>query len=314
MAVFKRGLSSPFLMRLNEEYDKGGWWKVLADDPDLFIGIREDYLNVYYKGNSLFKITYPGNDIIAETHYKYLLIPVKKNPYIKFTNGQMLAEKGSFDNYFLKEFSQKSLGQIRRATTPYAGLEKMGVHEILKGNNNIMDVEIALSKEGEREADGSQVLVEKNSEARKTAPRMDFSALIQSDGKLKLIFYEAKHFSYTLALRKKGDDKPKAVVQINEYHDLLEKMKDSIKKAYQTVFKNIVDLEGTGLLEKRKEIAKKALADDFQISTSPKLVIFGFDNDQKICSAWTPHLQKLEKFLGNDRVITCGSAGNIKIN
>ena len=51
---FNRGLKDEFVEALNREYEKdGGWWKKIVDDPELFIGIREDYLNIYFHGSSL---------------------------------------------------------------------------------------------------------------------------------------------------------------------------------------------------------------------------------------------------------------------
>jgi hypothetical protein len=72
MFHFKRGISQPFVDRLNDEYDAEGWWKAIADDRELFIAIRDGYINVYWKGNSLLKLWQAGNDLVGEIHYKYL--------------------------------------------------------------------------------------------------------------------------------------------------------------------------------------------------------------------------------------------------
>ena len=44
----------------------------MASDPSLFIAIRDGYLNVYYSGNSLLKLSLDGERLAGEIHYKYL--------------------------------------------------------------------------------------------------------------------------------------------------------------------------------------------------------------------------------------------------
>lgn len=79
MCNFKRGLSADLVESLNEEYERGGWWKALADDPQLFIAVRDDYLNVYWKGNSLIRLFLQNGRLVGEVHYKYMLSrPLKK--------------------------------------------------------------------------------------------------------------------------------------------------------------------------------------------------------------------------------------------
>lgn len=52
---------------------KPQWWKYIIDDPELYVEVRKDnYINVYYYGGCLAKIWLDKNDIMAETHQKYL--------------------------------------------------------------------------------------------------------------------------------------------------------------------------------------------------------------------------------------------------
>ena len=92
MSQFQRGVSAKFVARLNVEYGKGGWWKTIADDRDLFIAIRKDYINVYLNGSSLLKLWLEGDELVGETHYKYLLIPETSRPYVKVVGGRALIE------------------------------------------------------------------------------------------------------------------------------------------------------------------------------------------------------------------------------
>ena len=59
--AFNRGLCDAFVEVLNNEYGKGGWWRNLVDDKETFLAIRENYLNVYYRGNSLLKLDLTSN-------------------------------------------------------------------------------------------------------------------------------------------------------------------------------------------------------------------------------------------------------------
>ena len=81
---FTHGLSADLVKSLNEEYRDGGWWKALVDDPQVFIAIRDEYLNVYWNGNSLLKLFLQNDRLVGEVHYKYMLRPeINGNPYIR---------------------------------------------------------------------------------------------------------------------------------------------------------------------------------------------------------------------------------------
>ena len=47
MFNFSHVIGVPFVDRLNREYSLDGWWKAIADDRELFVAIRDGYLNVY---------------------------------------------------------------------------------------------------------------------------------------------------------------------------------------------------------------------------------------------------------------------------
>jgi hypothetical protein len=81
MPVFSRGIyNSDFLAAIKSTEI----WKLIAHDRELFWGIRKDSINVYHQGCSLFKFSYPENNICCETHYKYLLCPDLRPPYVQW--------------------------------------------------------------------------------------------------------------------------------------------------------------------------------------------------------------------------------------
>jgi hypothetical protein len=59
MSMFNRGIDKRFIDRLNAEYERG-WWRSIVCDLELFVAIRENYLNVYWNGNSLLRLRLDG--------------------------------------------------------------------------------------------------------------------------------------------------------------------------------------------------------------------------------------------------------------
>jgi hypothetical protein len=147
MAKFQKGLNDEFIRLLNEAYNKGGWWRDLLNDSDLHIGIRNNYLNVYYQGNSLVLIRYDSKGLLGHTHYKYLLHPRKNRKPIISAEGNIENLKGVFIDHLDKE----NLELMKKASSVYAGEEKKGIQWILKSNPNIIDMEIALTQEAEKQ-------------------------------------------------------------------------------------------------------------------------------------------------------------------
>ena len=74
---FKHGLDPDFMKKLEAVSKAGGWFADVLADPDLILGIRNNYMNVYWHGCSLFKIEWNGktNPLKFSTHPKYLIDP-----------------------------------------------------------------------------------------------------------------------------------------------------------------------------------------------------------------------------------------------
>lgn len=70
MSVFNRGLDDAFVTAFNEEYDRGTWLSRLVDDKDVFLAIRENYVNFYYRGCSLLRLDLLDRSMFGEIHYK----------------------------------------------------------------------------------------------------------------------------------------------------------------------------------------------------------------------------------------------------
>ena len=69
MSEFKRGITNQnFITELNSNK----YWQQMVKDEDLFIAIRNEYLNVYYYGQSICKVEFVKNNIKWTSHKKYL--------------------------------------------------------------------------------------------------------------------------------------------------------------------------------------------------------------------------------------------------
>jgi len=304
MCAFKRGLSQEFVELLNDAYKQGGWWKKIADDEELFIGIRNEYLNVYFKGNSLLALSHDNGKLVGKTHYKYLLHPDKEPLSVDIENGQVSKSSLDATNRFVNKLDEINL--LKRASTPYAGLEKKGIHEIIKANPNIVDVEIAITKESmEKELISED---DESQKSNKTAPRIDFAAFQQrKDKKIELVFFEAKHILNRESLR--ANNTPKVITQLEKYEKLIEKHYDQIKESYLQIVKYILEIKGKFISNEKRKLLRHIADNETKIDVcrKPHLVIFGFDGDQKNeKSIWNQHKKKLEEHLGKGRVLAKG--------
>lgn len=288
MFQFNRGISQTFIDRLNAEYEAEGWWKAIADDRELIIAIRENYINVYWKGNNLLKLKQEGNDLVGEIHYKYLLRPSSEQPpYIKVINGQTKLD--SADKLFIPDFAD--LTALKRATNAYSSEEKEGVHQIVIHNPNIIDVEIALGTESKKTGSA-------------TTNRIDFAALKFEHSGPEIVFFEAKRFA-NKELRANGENIP-VLNQLRRYQNLLHDGQSDLIRSYRKVCGNLASLKGVGnryapMLNMMNEIAENKC--NLSISEDVRLVIFGFDIDQKNGGNWLVHHKKLKDALGSNLLL-----------
>ena len=293
MSTFNRGLDDAFVEALNQEYDKGSWWRRFVDDQDVFLAIRENYVNAYYRGCSLLKIELKDGAIVGQIHYKYLLRPSTPNEYVKVIEDGR-ASLDDMESWFLKDVND--IDSLKKAVEPYAGDEKTGIQDILKANFNILDVEIAFGKD----------------ESESGAPRLDFAALQDSRGGVKVVFFEAKRFDNHKALRKQGAGKPEVVEKMATYRSKLRGNRDAVIKSYCRVCSNLRSLHGVAERHPKRHAMLESVASgaaELSIDEEPVLIVFGFDGDQKVGKHWEPHRKKLQKMLEGRVHLRGNSAG-----
>jgi len=268
--------------------------------------VRDEYLNVYWRGQSLFRVERDGRNLVATTHPKYLINPDLKNG-IKLTEGRYdLSEL--LDRAFLP---RPDVNKMKRAANAFAGQEKRGVHSIVQRNGHVVDVEVALP--------GAVALLPEDSEddaksrSERKNPRVDIAALQSSDdGSIRIVFWEAKCYKNS-ELRAEDRNAIRVCDQIEIYRTWLKDHRSEIEESYRKVADNMValaELRGfvphNHLLAVRNDPRLLTLGDQPQVG----LVVFGYDTPQR---EWPEWKQYVEIFQGRFPFIAAGDAKNIRL-
>jgi hypothetical protein len=307
-----RHISKEFILALNALHasDQGGWWRGLLADKDLFVALRNESLNAYYRGCSIAELRLVGGEVRAFTHYKYLLKPALKSPMVEARQGEFqfpAAWQRSDGTPFTSSLAD--LAAIKRAAKPYAGREKKFVGDVIRLNDSVFDVEIALTRQAEQ--DPQEADEEAPEATSRTSPdRIDIAALKASGQGIELVFYEAKLFGNN-ELRAR-ENTPAVIGQIERYEKLLENYQAAIKDSCLKAAQNVLDLNG--FTTSRKVQAEKLLEkrDSFTINTQPVLIVGGFDVDQRDGQVWKSHHDKLVAALGT-RLKVVGDAASVRL-
>ena len=305
MTNFRRGIRNPaFLDALGELAAKDGWWREVVRDPSLIIGIRDEYLNVYWQGQSLFKVGFVRGEVKATTHPKYLL-----NPDL---SGQVAfdIEAGAFaplkEGAILRIWEPGvTLSRMKSAASLFSGDEKIGVQKIANNHPDTIDVEIAFP---------AGVAAAASNSSGRSVPRLDLALVEKKASECRLVFWEAKLFANP-ELR----DKKTVVQQIEDYRKILSdaRNRSAIVESYQIIAENLLEItsssEGARIIGPvLTEVAQGApliLPEVPEIN----LVVFDYDAAQRD-TVWR-HLKKdLEGRLEPSRVIGCGASKDIHLS
>jgi hypothetical protein len=298
---FKRGLDPKFMERLRLLAKPGEWFAHVLADPDLILGIRHNYMNVYWHGQALFKIK-PGRggDLKFSTHPKYLVNP-DLSKAVMFTGSAFLV--GEHKALITDYRGTETLRRMKRAAKLYAGDEKLGVHTMAcLHRNNVIDTEVAFNSEALEEDEP-------------LTPRIDLACFEEVKGEIRLRFWEAKLYDNP-ELRAEGDEVP-VVGQVKRYRKLIEKHREEIVNSYCVVAENLAQLASWA--EPPRQVGKliEEVASDkktFVIDDPPfvGLAFYGYDAADKASKSWATHIEKLNKAEGMF-VRSAGNAKNIKL-
>jgi hypothetical protein len=214
-------------------------------DEEVFLTVRNKYLDFYHQGGRLFKFEKKG----FQTHIKYAAVINKsKNDYL--TQNELSSYK--LANNFIKSYSR-----IKENCSNYSGVEAFGVSQLYHkysylSNSNIVVLDIEVS---------FQSLSNK-----KKQDRIDI--LLYNKETQELQFVEAKHYS-NKEIRSKT--KPKVIKQLEKYERQIANKEQSIIKAYSDYIKIINDIFNRNILPLPIK----------NINPKVTLFVFGFDDDQK---------------------------------
>lgn len=293
--VFRRGLDDRFIDDLAQLASTQSWWSDVLADRTLFIGIRDQYLNVYWQGQSIFRISRTNNRVLATTHPKYLFNP-SVSGQVSLVGGKRFDFASFKQDMLTSDYeSGETLSRLKRAASLYAGDEKRGVHQIIASNDHVVDVEIALSSNA---ALGGPDL-----------PRIDLAAFERKGNAIKLVFWEAKTF-YNPELRS-------AVIrQIDRYRSVLSAQRRNLEKSYAQVAKNLKAIAemSSGHREASELVLDVARIGSVIIDEPPDvgLLVYGFDAAQRD-GVWEGLRKNLVEALGADYVRAKGDPKGFRI-
>lgn len=314
--TFRRRLDKPFLAALAALTDApgGSWWRDVLARRDLVLAVRDGYLNVYHRGAALYRIERRGDALIPVTHAKYLA---------RRAQGETaLLPEGLFDLDAGKALwpaygGPETLYEMIASASALAGPEKIGLHPLLLASPNVVDVEIALgatppaTEATEPTPDGALMAAEADAAASDGAPtpttppmrqdRLDVATLEERDGAVFVVFHEAKHFA-NAALRAAPGRTPPVAEQVARYRHALSLQAPAIGAAYREACRALaaidamrrrVDAGAPALHPLIARVAADGLAP--RVDPEPRLVVFGFDADQRYGAVWGEHRARLTR-------------------
>jgi hypothetical protein len=297
---FDRSLSPSFRARLIAAA-ASGWWRDVLDDETLIVALRGGYLNVYWKGQSIFKVEPATVGLRATTHEKYLLDPGLSRQ-VRF-DGTAFDTDGLERKAFLRVYDRGSLARMKRAAEIYSGEEKTGCHLIALANPNVIDVEVAIPGSVEKGDAGAEIV----------SPRIDILALEPMGADLaRLVFWEAKAFKNPELGSGRSALPPPVLSQIASYRTILEACRSDIESSYTRLcgdLRAVREAIGKSCDPLVQEVAAGKRAITLGETPQVNLVVFGFDAVQRADPKWRAHCGILKSALaaGHARLRTVGN-------
>lgn len=216
-----------------------------CEKENVFMTIRNGYLDFYHKGGRLFKFDKNG----FQTHIKYAAV-IQKQDKDYLTQNEIAEYRMSikFDDTYKR---------IKENCGNYAGIEAIGVSDLYsqhsylsKSDIVVLDIEISF----------------KYSVENKKQDRIDI--LLFNKNTKTLQFVEAKHYSNGEI---KSKTTPKVIKQIERYKTQINN--PTVNSQILEGYKNYINIIN--------EIFNIKLPEPENICKEVSLLIFGFDNDQK---------------------------------
>jgi hypothetical protein len=298
--------------------DGNGWWSDVLSCENLMLAVRGGYLNAYTNGQSIFQIApgTGGGPPVAYIHYKYLLRPKSKNPYVRFDGKKFDLDAKS---YIQTEYrSGETLRELIAAADRYSGAEKRGVHAIAQGNDNVLDVEIAFRAPRKlRAGRGGAGIVDSRREPDEISThRIDLAAIHPSPAGAQIIFYEAKCASNAELWRIADESAGKeieVVSQVLGYEAFLKRENVALVKAYTEVCRTFAWLSEQGWVKKCNPLVSQVAKGKVELSIHPKVYLLVFDFDAATReNSLREQLKKIEEKLPS-RIIDKGNPKHFRL-
>ena len=316
---FRRHLSEPFVAALEKATHSQSWWQEVLSDRDVIVALRNEYINVYYRGQSLFNVGFSDGRILATTHPKYLIDPSLNGQVrlIEDQEGGKAFDVSSLKDTMLTGWYDGALQRLKKAAAYFSGPEKSGCHAASAGRDDILDVEIAFKRDTN--------LASEIDEGRRQIPRIDLLRLVRvGDDRAALEFWEAKAFGNTelgsMGYRA-GDDtsvhdiEREVIAQIADYRHILTENAEAVVSSYSAACQQLARIYGQAERFGPRSIIGEVAGGQrkLQISADGKpkvnLLLFGFDDAQKARSRGSFNdLKRKVHQLGGGKLRAIGNA------
>jgi hypothetical protein len=280
----EHGVSDAFLDHLEQlaRQETGSWWRDVLLRDDVFIAVRRNSLNVYHRGGSIFRIDDKGDGTVSpKTHVKYLIR--QQQALAELVDGKFVPNAIGWTHYIGSE----ALKDMIRSAGDLAGAEKTGLHPMIMSSSAVVDVEIALERIRNIPIPRSTA----NSLRPPSIPqdRLDVATLEKRGTDIAVVFHEAKHFSNAALRARRGP--PAVIGQLAGYRSTLAHHAPALTARYRAVCRALVRLDSmrrylhsdaTSLPVLEPLVQEVARGDAvLTIDANPRLIVFGFDGDQK---------------------------------
>jgi hypothetical protein len=266
--------------------DPQSWWHDVLIRNDVFVAVRRNSLNVYHRGASIFRIDDAGaGSISPKTHVKYLVRQQQALAELLPDNTFSLPPGGAA---WLHYDGSVTLNDMLRSASDLAGPEKTGLHPLVLGHSRVIDVEVSLER-----ADGELTEPPSSKKPIRDQDRLDVVTLEARGAETFVVFHEAKHFSNP-ALRAKMGSIPAVIGQISRYRTTLAHHAAQLQLRYVQTCRALCRIEimrarakaasGNPALPSGIDSLIAAVAagqTDINVDSNPRLIVFGFDGDQK---------------------------------
>jgi hypothetical protein len=313
MNDFNRMLPKEGLKHLEHRAQEKGdnWWKDLlglwrpagyeAGKRGLRLAVRNGYMNFYLRGQSVARVGFGhGHVPFAETHIKFAVSSgdEKRQAYVRLTDIELRCSGEKLDAQYKPNITLNHwiAGADKWAIGKNGSREKVFVDEAVAENGSVIDLEMGLPAWT----------------GNKTARRMDLVLLEKVEGRLRIVFWEAKTISDPRLVSRKC---PEVLKQLNYYRDYLvdPERASRVKSAYRQNCCILFKLHNLAAqihpaIEPLNSLivdAAQAKESELDVCLEPRLLIF---DDGNSTASWPGHKAKLECALGDSlKILEKGS-------